>query len=148
MNIVGAIVAGLVANAVFSMVLALGPRMGLPKMDLVGMLSTMFGKANLILGWMIHAMMGIIFGIIYAFLWSRGVLAPTLLGGVVFGAAHWLIVGMIMGMIPLMHVGIRRGLVKAPGFWMTNNGGLLAFGAGLMGHMIFGIVAALVYRLF
>lgn len=148
MNVLGAVVAGLVATAVFSMVRALAPKMGMPNMDLVGMLSTMFGKANPLLGWMIHAMMGIIFGLVYAFLWSRGVLAPTVLGGLIFGIAHWLVVGMVMGMIPLMHLGIRRGEVKAPGFWMTNNGGMLAFGAGLMGHMVFGIVTALVYRLF
>jgi hypothetical protein len=31
---------------------------------------------------------------------------------------------------------------------MTNQGGMMAFFGGLMGHMIFGIVVALVYNLF
>jgi hypothetical protein len=44
-----------------------------------------------------------------------------------------------------MHVGIKNGDVEAPGLWMTNQGGVLAFIGGLMGHMIFGLVAALVY---
>jgi hypothetical protein len=31
----------------------------------------------------------------------------------IFGAMHWLIVGMVMGMIPMMHVGIKSGAVTA-----------------------------------
>ena len=106
------------------MVLVMAPRMGMPKMDIVGMLSTMFGKENHPLGWMMHLMMGVVFALIYAFLWSRGILGPTLFGGLVFGAVHWLVVGMIMGMIPMVHAGIRRGDVKAPGLWMTADGGI------------------------
>lgn len=30
--------------------------------------------------------------------------------------------GIAMGMILMMHIGIKRGEVKAPGLWMTNNG--------------------------
>ncbi|MCI0552205.1 MAG: hypothetical protein L0287_14735 [Anaerolineae bacterium] len=145
MNVFGAIVAGLVGTAVFTMVMILAPGMGMPKMDIVGMLGTMFGKENRALGWMMHAMMGIIFGLIYAFLWSRGILSPTLVGGLIFGAGHWLIVGMIMGMIPMMHIGIRRGEVKAPGLWMTNNGGTMAFVGGLIGHLVFGMATAMAY---
>jgi hypothetical protein len=147
MNIVGAIVAGIVGTAVFSMVLELGPRMGMPKMDIVGMLGTMFEKENRLLGWMMHFMMGIVFALLYAFLWSNGILAPTWFGGIVYGAVHWVIVGVMMGMIPMIHAGIRSGQVMAPGLWMTNGGGVMAFGAGLLGHMVFGLVTAVVYSL-
>jgi hypothetical protein len=147
MNVLGAIIAGLVGTAVFSMVLALGPSMGMPKMDIVSMLGTMFGKENRVLGWIMHFMMGIVFALLYAFLWSNGILAPTWLGGLVFGAVHWVIVGMGMGMIPMMHAGIRSGQVMAPGLWMTNGGGIMAFGAGLLGHMVFGLVTAVVYSI-
>ncbi len=145
MNILNAVIAGIVGTVVFTAILMMAPRMGMPKMDIVGMLSTMFGRENHLLGWMMHLMMGAVFALIYAFLWSRGILAPTWLGGLVFGTAHWLVAGMVMGMIPLMHVGIRSGAVKAPGLWMTNNGGAMAFLGGLVGHMIFGMVVALVY---
>jgi hypothetical protein len=73
--------------------------------------------------------------------------AATWQWGLAFGAAQWLIAGMIMGMIPLMHIGIRRGEVKAPGLWMTHSGGMMAFGGGLFGHLVFGAVIALVYSL-
>jgi uncharacterized membrane protein YagU involved in acid resistance len=127
------------------MVMVMAPKMGMPKMDIVAMLGTMFGRENRLLGWMMHAMMGIVFGFIYAFLWAQGVGAATWSWGLAFGAAQWLIVGMIMGMIPIMHVGIRRGEVKAPGLWMTNNGGMMAFGGGLFGHLVFGLVIAVTY---
>ena len=120
MNILGAIVAGLVGTAVFTMVMVMAPKMGMPRMDIIGLLGTMFGKENRLLGWMMHAMMGIIFGLIYAFLWSKGIGSATWLWGLIFGAAHWVIVGIIMGMIPLMHLGIRRGEVKAPGLWTVS----------------------------
>lgn len=145
MNVVAAVVAGLVASGVFSMVLALAPRMGMPKMDIVGLMGSMFGRENRVLGWIMHVMMAMVFGLVYALLWSRGILSPNWLGGLAFGAAQWILVGMIMGLIPMMHAGIRSGAVKAPGLWMTNEGGAMAFFAGLMGHMIFGVVLALVY---
>ena len=146
MNILNAVIAGIVATIVFTMVLVMAPKMGMPKMDIVSLLGSRFSaKSNQALGWMMHLMMGIVFALIYAFLWSNGIGAATWLGGLVFGAIHWLIVGMVMGMIPMMHVGIKSGTVQAPGLWMTNNGGVMAFMGGLVGHMIFGVVVALVY---
>jgi hypothetical protein len=147
MNVFDAIIAGLVGTVAISMVMAMAPKMGMPKMDIVDMLSTMFGKPNRTLGWMMHFMMGIIFALIYSFIWAIGVGSATWLFGLIFGAIHWLIVGMVMGMIPMMHVGIKNGEVGAPGLWMTNNGGLMAFVGGLMGHMVFGLVVALIYNL-
>jgi len=67
------------------------------------------------------------------------------MGGLVFGAVHWLIVDVIMAMISMIHVGIESGAVKAPGLRMTNNGGVIAFMGGLVSHIIYGVVVALVY---
>ena len=146
MNIFNAVVAGVVASLVFSVVLAMAPRMGMPKMDIVDLLGSMFsGKSNPVLGWMMHLMMGVVFALIYAFLWSLGFGTATWVSGLLFGIVQWLVVGMMMGMIPMMHVGIKSGAVKAPGLWMTNNGGLMAFMGGLVGHMVFGAMIALVY---
>lgn len=148
MNVIGIIVAGLVGTIAISMVMAMAPKMGMPKMDIVDLLSSMFGKPNRSLGWMMHFMMGVVFALIYTLLWSYGVGSPTLLNGLLFGAVHWLIVGMVMGMMPMVHAGIRSGVVKAPGLWMTKNGGVMAFMGGLVGHIVFGLVVVLVYNLF
>jgi len=146
MNILNAVIAGVVASLVFSMVLALAPKMGMPKMDIVSLLGSMFSaKSNQALGWMMHVVMGAVFALIYAFLWSLGIGTATWVGGLIFGVVQWLVVGMVMGMMPMLHVGIKSGAIEAPGLWMTNNGGLMAFLGGLIGHVIFGIVIALVY---
>ena len=147
-NLLAVVVAGLAGTISISMVMAMAPKMGMPKMDIVAMLSTMFGKPNLMMGWIMHFMMGIIFALIYAFLWSNGIVGSNWIGGLIFGAVHWLVVGMVMGMIPMMHTGIKSGDVQAPGMWMTNNGGMMAFVGGLIGHMVFGLVVALIYNLF
>jgi hypothetical protein len=149
MNVIAAMIAGVVATLVMSMVLAFAPQMKFPKMDIVGMLSTMFSKKSLtVLGWSLHLMMGVIFALIYAFLWSKGFGASTWFYGLVFGAFHWLVVGIIMAMVPMVHVGIRSGTAMAPGLYMSGNGdGVKSFIGGLMGHMIFGLTVALLYAL-
>lgn len=146
MNILNAVISGIVATLVFTMILKMAPKMGMPNMDIVDLLGSMFSpKSNQMLGWMMHLMMGMVFAVIYAFLWSTGIGAATWISGLIFGAIHWLIVGVMMAMIPMMHAGIKSGAVKAPGMWMTNNGGAMTFMGGLVGHMIFGVVVALVY---
>jgi len=148
MNILAAMIAGFVGTVALSMVMAMAPKRGMPKMHFVGMLGTMFGKLNTTLGWMMHFINGIIFAIIYAFLWNSGIGSPTLVDGLIFGAVHWLITGMIMEMVPMMHVGVKNGDVEAPGMWMTKKVGMMAFVGGLIGHLIFGLVVVLVYNLF
>ncbi len=108
MNVLSAVISGILGSFAISMVMAVAPLMGMPKMDIVDMLSTMFGKPNRVLGWMMHLMMGV---------------------------------------IPIMHAGIKNGDVEAPGLWMTNQGSMLSFVGGLMGQMVFGLVVALVYQI-
>lgn len=147
-NIIGAVIAGIAGTIVMTMVMVVAPKMGMPKMDIVGLLGSMFKKEGIKpLGLMMHFMMGIIFAIIYAFLWSKGIGNATVVYGLIFGIGHWLIVGLIMGMMPMLHAGIKAGTVKAPGVYMTNNGGAKGFMGGLIGHIVFGITVALVYTL-
>lgn len=148
MNIIGAIVAGLAGTAAISLLMAMGPRMGMPKMAIWEMLGTMFSKeGNVGLGWVMHFMMGAIFAIIYALLWAAGIGSATLVSGVVFGAVHFLIVGLMMGGMPMMHAGIKAGTTQAPGVLMLNSG-LMGFMGGLIGHAVYGLVVALVYGFF
>ncbi|HRQ42081.1 MAG TPA: hypothetical protein PLD25_29535 [Chloroflexota bacterium] len=149
MNIFGAIVAGIVGTIIITMVMGIAPKMGMPKMDIVGMLGSMFSpNGNRTVGMVIHLMMGVIFAIIYALLWSIGLGTVGLLWGAIFGALHWLVAGAMMGGMPMMHAGIKAGTVEVPGVSMLHNGGMMAFMGGLMGHIIYGLVVALVYGLF
>ncbi|MCP4425915.1 MAG: hypothetical protein GY803_15590 [Chloroflexi bacterium] len=149
MNILGAIVAGVVGTFVMTMVMVMAPKMGMPRMDIVGMLGSMFSaESNRMVGMAIHFMMGVVFAIVYAILWNAGIGTVNLLWGLVFGAVHWLISGAMMGGMSMMHAGVKAGTVNAPGIYMTNNGGMMAFMGGLVGHLIFGLVTALVYGAF
>jgi uncharacterized membrane protein YagU involved in acid resistance len=148
MNLVAAIVAGLAGTVAISLLMAMAPRMGMPPMAIWDMLGTMFSKdGNRILGWALHFMMGVIFAVIYAVLWSSGLGAVGPGSGAVFGAVHWLAAGLAMGGVGMMHAGIRAGTVQAPGAWMLQAGGLMAFLGGLISHVVYGIVVALVYGL-
>ncbi len=61
---------------------------------------------------------------------------------------HWLIVGLMMGGVPMLHAGVKAGTVKAPGVCMMSDGGMMAFVGGLIGHVLYGLIVALVYGLF
>ncbi len=149
MNIIGAIVAGVVGTIVLSMIMLMAPMMGMPKMAIWEMLGSMFSKdGNNVLGWAMHFMMGVIFAIIYAALWAFGIGSAIWASGLVFGAGHWLIAGLMMGGVPMMHAGVKAGTVKAPGLYMTANGGMMSFAGGLIGHVVYGLVVALVYGAF
>ncbi len=153
MNIIGAIVAGLAGTIAMTVLMMIAPMMGMPKMDIPGMLGSMFSaKGNTVLGYVMHLMNGVIFAIIYALIWSTGFLPTNLTGGVVgglaLGLAHWIIVGLLFAMVPIMHAGIKAGEVKAPGLYMTNMGGTMGFIGGMMGHLLFGLVVGVVYAAF
>ncbi len=109
----------------------------------------MFDKnGNRAVGMVIHLMMGLILAVVYAALWSAGLGGVSILWGAVFGAAHWLVAGLMMGGMGMMHAGVKAGTVDAPGVYMTNNGGMMAFMGGLIGHIIYGVIVALVYSFF
>ena len=140
MDIVGAIVAGLVGTAVMTALMYVAPMMGMPKMDIIGMLGTMLTpnrETATLLGIVIHFMMGVLFAIVYALLWSAGLGDPAWIWGLIFGAVHGLIV--IIGMPIMMRMHPRRPEMES---------GLLTVTGQLMGHMVFGLVVALVYGAF
>lgn len=148
MNIIGALVAGLVGTVVMTMLMIMAPKMGLPKMDIVGLLGSMVDKSgNQALGWILHLMMGAVFAVIYAAAWSAGIGSVSVGSGLLFGAIHWLVVGLMMGGVPMLHAGVKAGTVKAPGVYMLSDGGVMAFIGGLMGHVVYGLVVAVVYGL-
>ena len=118
------ILTGIAATAIMSVVMKMAPKMGLPEMDIPKLLGSMMGN-NIMIGWMMHFVAGIAFTFIYA---TYG-LAATLTGALLYGAIHWILVGIVMGMMPGMDVG----------YWMTKSGGTMAFVGGLIGHLVFAL---------
>lgn len=140
MDLIGAIVAGLAGTAVMTVLMTMAPMMGMPKMDIMGMLGSMFtankGTATG-LGFVMHFMMGAAFAIIYALLWNAGIGSVTALWGLIFGAVHAVIVIMIMPMMVGMHP-------RPP----EMESGPMTMVGQLMGHLVYGLVVALVYAAF
>ncbi|MDF1501268.1 MAG: hypothetical protein P1P76_12445 [Anaerolineales bacterium] len=140
MDILGSIIAGLVGTLLMTLLMYMAPSMGMPKMDIIGMLGTMFTsgeRAARALGTVMHFMMGAVFGIAYAFLWNVGVGSPTWVWGLIFGAGHTVVALLTMPLMMGMHP-------RPP---EMESGPRMMLGS-LMGHLVFGLVVALVYQAF
>lgn len=140
MNIFGAIIAGLVGTAVMTAIMYMAPYMGFPKMDMIGMLGTMFtepGTGAIVLGAVVHFMMGAIFAVVYVFLWTNVVGDPTWLWGLIFGILHGIIAIVVMPMMKGIHPRPEHADIKLSAMTVIGM---------LMGHAIFGLVTALVYN--
>jgi len=140
MNVIGAIVAGLAGTAVMTMMMVAAPPMRMPKMDIAGMLGAMViskKETAAAVGMVMHFMMGAMFGLIYALVWNAGVGSVTASWGLIFGAAHAVAA---MGMMPVM----MRMHPRPP----EMAGGPSMLAGLLMGHLVFGLVLALVYAAF
>lgn len=146
-----AIIAGIVATVVMTAVMYLGRAM-LPQqmpMNILHMLGTMMTRSTgpaYMIGGMMHFMNGILFAIVHAAIYAvLGLTSGLLLWGLLFGAFHWLITGVGMGMMPMMHPVIKAGDMDAPGAFAKNLPMLNIMGF-LMAHLIFGLVVGVVYE--
>lgn len=124
-GIVGAVIAGLVLGVMMQM------------MGLLTDLSGMMGMESVAVGWIIHLMMSVIFGVIYGLvaLWASTKLGTNLGLGAAYGVAIW-IVGPLLVM-PMM--------LESESFGLGMDEFLM-----LMGHVIWGLltgaITVAVYR--
>ncbi len=146
-----AIGAGLVATAGMTAVLYMGIAM-MPKqmtMNLLYMLGTMMTRSKTpayMVGGMMHAMMGIVFALIHAGVYTALDIDSSLAGwGLLLGFVHWLMVGVGMGMMPQMHPMMRSGDMMAPGLFVKNHPPMTVMGF-LMLHLLYGLLVGLVYE--
>ena len=87
------VVAGLVATLVMTILLYLAPLMGLPEMNIPGMLGTMFaspGTGATVLGLGLHFMMGAILALIYAYGFQAVPPGAPWLRGALYGVLPYL----------------------------------------------------------
>lgn len=128
-NIKKAVFAGVLGTVAMTIVATSGaPMMGLPKMDIPGMLAGQMGGATL-LGWMAHFMVGTILALGYALVQGR-LPGPAILRGALYGLAPWLMAQVVV--MPMMGMGLFSGAF-AP-----------AFGS-LIGHLVYGAIVGAVY---
>lgn len=67
--------------------------------------------------------------------------------GLLFGAVHWALSGMALGIMPVLHPLVRTGELENPGPFATGMGLITAMGF-LMLHLLFGVVVAVFYDAF
>ncbi len=154
------IVAGGIATAVMTVLMQMGAAMGMTRMSMPLMLGSMFVREPERagpLGWGLHAMMGLLFGLVYALVFwvvDPASAASAWWIGLLVGAVHGLVVLAVMPVMGAMHPRVGRGGVNAadgevvlPEFGFGGRG----FGSGtplgiMMGHLVFGLVWGLVFR--
>lgn len=128
------VVGGIIGTAVMTMVMFVAPLMGMPKMNPAAMLSGMMGLP-IAIGWMMHFVIGIVFGLGYVFVFEKLVrkIKSKVLKGAIFGVAVFIfaqvmmqIMGAIMGGMP------------------TPQGSMLMMAIGsIIGHILYGVVTVL-----
>ncbi len=149
-EIVPAIIAGIIATVVMTIVMYVGRAM-LPEqmpMNILHMLGTMMLKDSgmvYVMGGAMHLINGIIFAIIHAAIYAAfGIESNLILWGLVLGAVHWAVAGMAMGMMPMMHSGIKDGMIDAPSAFVMSLPMMNRMGF-LIVHLIFGLLVGVFY---
>ena len=164
--VIGGLIGGAVMIAVLYMMIGMLPKQ--MKMNLLLLLGTMLvpvGAAAYVVGLMIHGMMSVVFGLAHGgVLEAVGVdsVGAGIGVGVLFGLAHAMIVGVMLGMMPLMHARIRplegkllpamgpfspapdEELLDPPGFFGLNYPPLTVMGFFML-HIIYGVIVGAVY---
>jgi uncharacterized membrane protein YagU involved in acid resistance len=136
-KILRTLTAGIAGTAVMTGVMMVAPMMGLPKMDPAAMLSMMIGFP-LLVGWMMHFMIGMVFALAYALLFMGLVrkVKSTVVKGALFGLAAFVFAQVMMAIMGAM----MGGMPPMEGSMM-----LMAIGS-ILGHLVFGIVVALIVK--
>ncbi len=143
MDWLGIVVAGLVGTVVITVFMYSGPMMGMPKMDIAQMIGSMIlprGTAAFVMGMMMHFAAGIVFAIIYGFVWNGLDTDPSWWTGLIFGSVHTAVAAMVMGMMAKIHKEIKAGNLPSP--MAAGAKGMMGL---LMGHLAYGLVVALMY---
>lgn len=146
-----AILGGLVGTVSMTVVMYMGAMMGM-KMDMPMTLGTMLfpkGPAAWVVGLMMHLMMGVVFFIIYAALFTALNIESGIIGwSALFGAIHALMAGAAFGMMPSVHPRMAAeptpGTVSAPGYFGVKMG-MMGPVALIVVHVVYGLVAGAIY---
>lgn len=126
------ILAGVIGTAVMSLFMVLGAMMGMPKMSPPAMLSSMLGM-SLMMGWIMHFMIGITFAILYSYLFAPHIKIKNIyLKGAVFGLAAFIVAQISLGILgSLLPIPEQEGSM------------IMVIMGSAIGHVVFGIAVAL-----
>lgn len=133
-KIIQSSIGGVIGAAVMSIVMWVAPMVGIPKMSPPDMLSMMLG-VPIIVGWLMHFMIGIIFAMTYAFYFINLVkkIRNSIFRGVIFGIAVFIFAQIMLAILDAVMGGMPP----------TEESIVLIMTGSIIGHIVFGIVVAL-----
>lgn len=128
--------AGVIATVAMTIVMFMAPLMGLPKMNAAEMLSMTMGFP-IVVGWILHFMIGIIFALGYTFLFSKILfkISNKILNGAVYGMIVFVFAQIAMAMMGLVFTMPK----------MSGDMGLMMLGS-IIGHVVFGIAVTAILK--
>lgn len=129
-NLKSSLLAGLVATAAMTILTVVAPMMGMPKMDIPGMLSGFMGTGRMV-GWGAHLMVGLVLAIGFGLFFYERLQFNSAIRGAMFAMIPWLMAQLVM--MPMMGMGLFSG-------------SMLMAGGSLMGHLVYGMVLGAIYR--
>jgi len=157
----GLISGGVMAAILYMTMIVMPAQMKMNMFMLLGSMMMPVGAPAFLAGAMIHSGMSIVFGLAHAAVFSVAEIDSAYAAwGLLFGLVHWGIVGMALGMLPLMHKRIRYGgfrlvpavggnphpetLLDPPGFYALGYP-LMTVAGSLMLHLLFGVIFGALY---
>lgn len=131
------ILAGIAATIAMTIFALMAPLMGMPEMNPPKMLSEMMGF-SIVVGWVMHFMIGIIFALSYVFVFLPILhkISSPLWRGVIFGIAIFIFAQIMMAIMGA----VMGGMPMPEGSMMP-----MMIGS-LVGHIVYGIVVALIVK--
>jgi hypothetical protein len=137
MNLKRAAVAGLVGTAVMTGLMLLAPLIGLPRLAIGSLLSTLLAVSVAFLpigpatGWVLHGLFGILLAVVYAAAFAGRLPGPPLARGALYGILVFLLAEVTF--MPLVGAGVfSRGDVP------------MILGS-LLGHLVYGGLVGFMY---
>lgn len=125
------ILAGIIGTVIMTIVMMVAPMMGMPKMSPPELLSGMLGLP-VIVGWMMHFMVGIMFAAGYVLFFKPiTAIANIVVKGAVFGAVVFVFAQLMMVVMGLM--------MPMPAM---EGSMILTMMGSLIGHVIYGIAVS------
>lgn len=132
-NVIRIIVAGVAATAVMTVLMMMGPVMGMPEMNIGKMLGGFMGIGDS-LGWVAHFMIGTVLGFIYVYVFLGKLPGAPWLKGAIYGLIPWLISQVMVN--PMMGAGVFASNMPDP---------MMMVMGSFMGHVVYGAVLGAVY---
>ena len=135
-HLLKAIFAGIIGTIGMTLFMKMGNMMGI-QMNVPKMLASMFG-GNIVIGWVIHFMIGIVLAIGYEYFFIKLIkINNTLIRGVVYGILPWFMAQvMVMPMMSAMN-----GMSYIDGLF---SGSIIMALASLIAHLVFGLALGFV----